>query len=112
MEECRTTRTKVEDFLAALGDLCAETLKKKENFNLAPIGTFRPLAAKLGQARVGFAASQQLKKHLDMPDKYYRLGPLCADCHQKEREKGRRRCGACRARHYKNLNNKKKAKGG
>ena len=105
-EDCRTTQTRVEDFLAALGDVFTEALKRGETVNLAPMGVFRIVEAKNGRPRVSFYSSADLRAALDLPDKYDRHGPLCATCKTREREKGRTDCRSCRGKRYRGLSKK------
>jgi hypothetical protein len=64
---------KVEDFLNALGDLCAEALKTGEAFRVRGIGSFmvtRRLSPKGNKIRASivFQASENLLKRLGFPD--------------------------------------------
>jgi nucleoid DNA-binding protein len=78
VEECRTTQTKVDDFLAALHDLLLETLERGEAFRLGKIGVFRIRLH--GQTpALNFYASEVTRERLKLSD--VKPGPdACPAC--------------------------------
>ncbi len=86
-EECRTDRIKVEDFLNAFGDLCADTLKKGEAFRVRSVGSFiltRRLSPKSNKilTSIVFQPSDSLRKRLGFPDDepIRKQRGLCREC--------------------------------
>ena len=70
-DECRADRMKVEDFLHALSDLCADTLKKGEPFSIGEIGRFAVhlRLSKKGKGLrpiVAFQSSKSFRNRLDL----------------------------------------------
>jgi nucleoid DNA-binding protein len=86
--ECRTDRMKVEDFILAFSDLCAETLEKGEPFHLGDIGflALNPRLSRKGKglrAAIIFQASKSFRKRLKLPDEEMlkkREPGICTKC--------------------------------
>ena len=64
-DESQLPKYRVEDFLAAVADLCAETLEKGGQFRLGKIGVFR-LRMHGGKPAVNFYASEELRERLKL----------------------------------------------
>ena len=60
-------RRKVEDFLAALGDLFAETLEKGESVRLDEIGVFR-IRLREGKPALNFYASEKMRSRFKLAE--------------------------------------------
>ena len=94
-EECRTDRMKVEDFLEALSDLCAQALQKGQRVTVGNIGTLSLLNGAKKTA-IKFGASAEFRAAVGLPEKYE--GPLCVDCKKNPRAPRRRDCHTCKKR--------------
>jgi nucleoid DNA-binding protein len=93
-KECDITRTQVDDFLAALGDLFIEALEKGDTVNLPTIGVFRIDVRKAGRTVKWFTTAETREK-LRLISKGKKLGPMCLTCGKRERYPGRRDCRLC-----------------
>ncbi|MBI2360932.1 MAG: HU family DNA-binding protein [Deltaproteobacteria bacterium] len=76
-DECRTDRLMVEDFLQALSDLCADTLKNGEPFHVGDIGfvAVNPRLSRKGKglrAALMFQASRGFRERLNLPEEVVR----------------------------------------
>ena len=94
-DECRIDRLRIEDFLAALSDLCAEALRKGQRITIGSIGTLSILNGAKKKA-IKFGASVEFRESVGLPEKYD--GPLCADCKKNPRAPRRRDCHTCKKR--------------
>jgi nucleoid DNA-binding protein len=88
-DECLVDRTKVEDFLQALADICVDALGRGEQFSIPEIGTIRSTGS-TGRRIVSFASSERIRNQLGTP------APLCIVCKKKDREPPRKKCAECR----------------
>ncbi len=109
-EDCRVERIKVEDFILALGDLCAEALERDHYFNFGPIGVLRlvPRFVVRGEKQgskvaVKFYASEKLKSKLKLADVRPEPNSLCEECGERQVRKHRTcaRCGQRKTRERK-----------
>jgi len=86
-DECRVDRMRVEDFLEALSDLCADALEKGGPFHVGDIGflAINPRLSRKGKglrAAVIFQTSKAFRKRLNLPEELLkRNGPgTCKKC--------------------------------
>ena len=86
-DECRTDRMKVEDFLHAFSDLCADTLARGEPFHVGDVGflAINPRLSRKGKglrAAVIFQTSKSFRKRVNLPEELLnRKGPgVCKAC--------------------------------
>jgi nucleoid DNA-binding protein len=86
-EECRTDRMKVEDFLHAFADLCADALEKGEPFHVGDVGflAVNPRLSRRGKglrAAIIFQTSKSFRKRLNLPEELLKRNEpgICKKC--------------------------------
>lgn len=103
-QECRTDRTKVEDFLNAISDLCLEEIKNGKPFHVGNIGflALNPRLSRKGnglRAALIFQASKHFRKRIGVPDEetFIKHGPgTCKQCGLRPRKvRVFERCDSC-----------------
>ena len=90
-----TTRTKIEDILLALRDLCLEEILNGRNFVFPGVGT---LGRRKENNAPRFDIVPELRKKLGLRDRIE--GEICRTCKKKPRQTRKRECSGCRARAY------------
>jgi nucleoid DNA-binding protein len=88
-DETLLDRSKVEDFLQALGDLCVDALGRGESFMIPNIGVLRS-TPQFRRQMVSFISADKVRDELGT------AAPLCVSCKKNDREPQRRKCAECR----------------
>ncbi|GEM_PF-2670211 len=108
VDDCRTSQTKVEDFLHALADQFADALGRGEYVNMPGIGQFHLYAARQN-GMIYYHSAQALRDRFKLREKKApEAAPdtLCPKCRKRPR-KILKQCSACTQQKY-----RAKAKGG
>jgi nucleoid DNA-binding protein len=95
VDECRANATRVDDFLAALGDIFVETLEKGDTVNLPTLGVFRLDVRKSGVRTIKWFTTIDTRAKLGLLSKGKKLGPMCATCGENKRYPRHRECRKC-----------------